>query len=257
MLGKTKNPGGQSAPQKNKYLVIALLCLPFVLCLYLIFGGSGEQAPATVGGLNFNIPDGRTQNIEGNKQKAMEREQMNEQHDARVRTLAESTFSLSGDTVQAPKREQAQPDQIAQSRNTYRDLTREMNSFYATPRTDPQIAALKKQVAELSAELEQSREKPDPLDYMDAATPLRPSIWAASRRRNRNRAQPPRSRKTARHERTARWKTPCRGCRSLLAIRRSWRNTASPVITDSTPPSGRVSRRTAMRSARLSTPIRS
>ena len=31
MLGKTKNPGGQSAPQKNKYLVIALLSLPFVL----------------------------------------------------------------------------------------------------------------------------------------------------------------------------------------------------------------------------------
>ena len=172
MLGKTKNPGGQSAPQKNKYLVIALLCLPFVLCLYLIFGGSGEQAPATVGGLNFNIQDGRTQNIEGNKQKAMEREQMNEQHDARVRTLAESTFSLSGDTVQAPKREQAQPDQIAQSRNTYRDLTREMNSFYATPRTDPQIAALKKQVAELSAELEQSREKPDPLDYMERSYAL-------------------------------------------------------------------------------------
>ena len=136
MLGKTKNPGGQSAPQKNKYLVIALLCLPFVLCLYLIFGGSGEQAPATVGGLNFNIPDGQTQNIEGNKQKAMER------------------------------------DQIAQSRNTYRDLTREMNSFYATPRTDPQIAALKKQVAELSAELEQSREKPDPLDYMERSYAL-------------------------------------------------------------------------------------
>ena len=172
MLGKTKNPGGQSAPQKNKYLVIALLCLPFVLCLYLIFGGSGEQAPATVGGLNFNIPDGRTQNIDGNKQKAMEREQMNEQHDARVRTLAESTFSLSGDTVQAPKREQAQPDQIAQSRNTYRDLTREMNSFYATPRPDPQIAALKKQVAELSAELEQSRKKPDPLDYMERSYAL-------------------------------------------------------------------------------------
>ena len=172
MLGKTKNPGGQSAPQKNKYLVIALLCLPFVLCLYLIFGGSGEQAPATGGGVNFNIPDGRTQNIEGNKQKAMEREQMNEQHDARVRTLAESTFSLSGDTVQAPKREQAQPDQIAQSRNTYRDLTREMNSFYATPRPDPQIAALKKQVAELSAELEQSRKKPDPLDYMERSYAL-------------------------------------------------------------------------------------
>ena len=132
MLGKTKNPGGQSAPQKNKYLVIALLCLPFVLCLYLIFGGSGEQAPATVGGLNFNIPDGQTQNIEGNKQKAMEREQMNEQHDARVRT----------------------------------------NSFYATPRTDPQIAALKKQVAELSAELEQSRQKPDPLDYMERSYAL-------------------------------------------------------------------------------------
>lgn len=129
-------------------------------------------SPATVGGLNFNIPDGQTQNIEGNKQKAMEREQMNEQHDARVRTLAESTFSLSGDTVQAPKREQAQPDQIAQSRNTYRDLTREMNSFYATPRTDPQIAALKKQVAELSAELEQSREKPDPLDYMERSYAL-------------------------------------------------------------------------------------
>jgi len=252
MLGKTKNPGGQSAPQKNKYLVIALLCLPFVLCLYLIFGGSGEQAPATVGGLNFNIPDGRTQNIEGNKQKAMEREQMNEQHDARVRTLAESTFSLSGDTVQAPKREQAQPDQIAQSRNTYRDLTREMNSFYATPRTDPQIAALKKQVAELSAELEQSREKPDPLDYMERSYAL-----ASKYLGGQPQAQPQPGATSEKSKDRARWKTPCRGCRSLLAIRRSWRNTASPVITDSTPPSGRVSRRTAMRSARLSTPIRS
>lgn len=173
MLGKTKNPGGQSAPQKNKYLVIALLCLPFVLCLYLIFGGSGGQAPATVGGLNFNIPDGRTQQIEGNKQKAMAQEQANEQQNARVRTLAESTFSLTGDTTQqAPAREQAKPDQIAQSRNTYRDLTHEMNSFYSTPRTDPQIAVLKKQVAELSAELEQSRQKPDPLDYMERSYAL-------------------------------------------------------------------------------------
>ena len=63
-------------------------------------------------------------------------------------------------------------NQIAQSRNTYRDLTREMNSFYATPRPDPQIAALKKQVAELSAELEQSRKKPDPLDYMERSYAL-------------------------------------------------------------------------------------
>ena len=55
MLGKTKNPGGQSAPQKNKYLVIALLCLPFVLCLYLIFGGSGEQAPATVSYTHLDV----------------------------------------------------------------------------------------------------------------------------------------------------------------------------------------------------------
>lgn len=172
MLGKNKNPGGQAAQQKNKWLVMALLCLPFVVSLYLIFGGNGEQAPATVGGLNFNIPDGQTQKMEGDKQKAMEREQIKEQQNARMRTLAESSFTLTGDTVQTPAREKSQPDQIAQSRNTYRDLTREMNSFYSTPRTDPQIAALKKQVAELSAELEQSREKPDPLDYMERSYAL-------------------------------------------------------------------------------------
>lgn len=186
-----------------------------MLCLYLIFGGSGEQAPATVGGLNFNIPDGRTQNIEGNKQKAMEREQMNEQHDARVRTLAESTFSLSGDTVQAPKREQAQPDQIAQSRNTYRDLTREMNSFYATPRPDPQIAALKSRSRNSPPNWNSHAKSPTRWTTWNAAMPLRPSIWAASRRRNRNRGRPPRSRKTARHERTARRTEQFRDCRSL------------------------------------------
>lgn len=174
MFDKKKNPGGQgAAPQKNKGLVLALLCLPFVLCMYLIFGGSGEQAPVTVGGLNFNIPDGQTQQIEGNKQKAMAQEQAQEQQNARTRTLAESTFSLTGDTTrQAPVREQAKPDQIARSRNTYRDLTREMNSFYSTPRTDPQIAALKKQVAELSEQLEQSRQRPDPLDYMERSYAL-------------------------------------------------------------------------------------
>lgn len=174
MFDKKKNPGGQNpAPQKNKWFVLALLCLPFVLCMYLIFGGSGEQAPATVGGLNFNIPDGQTQQIEGNKQKAIAKEQANEQQNARTRTLAESTFSLTGDTTrQAPAREQAKPDQIAQSRNTYRDLTREMNSFYSTPRTDPQIAALKKQVAELSEQLERSKQKTDPLDYMERSYAL-------------------------------------------------------------------------------------
>lgn len=174
MFGKKKNLGGQNpAPQKNKWLVLGLLCLPFLLCMYLIFGGSGEKAPATVGGLNFNIPDGQAEAIEGNKQKAMAKEQASEQANARMRTLAESTFSLTGDTTQqAPAREQPQQDQIAQSRNTYRDLTNEMNSFYSTPRTDPQVASLKKQVAELSAELEQSRQKPDPMDYMERSYAL-------------------------------------------------------------------------------------
>lgn len=173
MFGKSKIAGTQGGPQKNKYLVLALLCLPFLLSLFLIFGyGAQGPAPQTTGGFNMSIPDGQTQNIEGDKQKAMAKVEASDQHNARVRTLAESTFSLTGDTVQAPTREQHKPDQIAQSRNTYQDLTREMNSFYAVPRTDPQVAALKRQVAELSAELEKSQQKSDPLEYMERSYAL-------------------------------------------------------------------------------------
>lgn len=173
MFGKNKIAGAQGGPQKNKYLVLALLCLPFLLSLFLIFGyGDRGPAPQTTGGFNMTIPDGQTQNIEGDKQKAMAKVEARDQHNARVRTLAESNFSLTGDTVQAPSREQHKSDQIAQSRNTYQDLTREMNSFYAVPRTDPQVAALKRQVAELSAELEKSQQKSDPLEYMERSYAL-------------------------------------------------------------------------------------
>lgn len=177
MTDNSTKPGGKGASatpahRKQKPLVLVLLCVPFLLALYLIFGMDGSTEPQTVGGINVELPDGQVQAIEANKQKAMDQEQMNEKQSERMRTLAESTFSLTGDTVEQSARQVAPRNEIAMSRNTYRDMTHELNSFYSQPRTDPQIAALKKQVAELSAELEQKQKPSDPYAVMERSYAL-------------------------------------------------------------------------------------
>lgn len=171
---KLSTPRAQTGgTRKKNSWVLVLLCLPFLLAFYLIFHTGNEGTSQRVGGILLSIPDGREQQIEGDKQKAIEQELRNEKESERVRTLAESTFSLKEDTLRQAKSGQGR-NQIVQSQSTYRDLQAEVKSFYAPAATRPpsEVTALRRQVDELRAELEAKEQKHDPLEYMERSYAL-------------------------------------------------------------------------------------
>lgn len=168
---KFRSMGG--AGRKRNYGVMALLCLPFLIALYVIFKPGSSEAQRRAGGILLTVPDGREQQIEGDKRKAMEQQRQQEQQSERVRTLADGDFSLTGDTMRREGVATPRND-IVEAQTSYRELTREANTFYAPapPRVSSEVAALQEQVAALRAELEARQPKSDPMEYMERSYAL-------------------------------------------------------------------------------------
>lgn len=154
--------------KRNKIVATAVMFIAFLIALYMIFGGTAGRDKQTDKGLNPNVPDGREQQMASDKRAAVEREKMKEQQTQRVKTLAQSAFNLiDGDPVQerpSPRKR----DNIERSRQTYRDVSRQVASFDVETSERAQIEALKKQVEELSARLARpDTSRRDPLELME------------------------------------------------------------------------------------------
>ena len=154
--------------KRNKIVATAVMFIAFLIALYMIFGGTAGRDKQTDKGLNPNVPDGREQQMASDKRAAVEREKMKEQQTQRVKTLAQSAFNLiDGDPVQerpSPRKR----DNIERSRQTNRDVSRQVASFDVETSERAQIEALKKQVEELSARLARpDTSRRDPLELME------------------------------------------------------------------------------------------
>lgn len=149
--------------QKRKTLKAALVLLvPFLGCMYLIFGGGNSDRPAGKNSFNTMIPEGRSPGIEASKQKAIERVTA-ERQEQRSQLGNPSSFSLLEDRS-VTKESNATPQQtIHRSVAAHHEATRLMQDFYAAPKTDPQVEELKRQIEELSARLEAQPQTPDPM----------------------------------------------------------------------------------------------
>ncbi|MFR8656534.1 MAG: conjugative transposon protein TraM [Bacteroides caccae] len=169
---KEKKPKRELTPrqvqQRRKMIVFPLMFLAFAGCMYLIFAPSGKEDVnmESVGGLNADIPLPAEDGIIADKQKAYEQAMMNRKQQDKIQSLQDFGFTGDDETeepqaeIDLMPEEDAQPRRVggaSSSANAYRDINRQLSTFYETPAVDEEKEDLKRQVAELTDRLQQQQ----------------------------------------------------------------------------------------------------
>lgn len=173
--GKDKKAARELTPkqmqQRKKLLVYPLMGLLFLGSMWLIFAPSDkkDEGGETVGAFNADIPLPENDGIIGDKRKAYEQAQVEKKQADKVRSLQDFAFAADNGTdeveMELPDSElEREPfrDYSGSSRGkgvnsstaAYRDINRQLGTFYETPKVDEEKEELKRQVEELTARLD-------------------------------------------------------------------------------------------------------
>ena len=168
---KEKKPKRELTPrqvqQRRKMIVFPLMFLAFAGCMYLIFAPSGKENMnmESVGGFNADIPLPAEDGIIADKQKAYEQAMISRKQQDKIQSLQDFGFTLDDDTEEPQEEINLMPEEDPKpqrgggtsSRAAYRDINRQLSTFYETPPVDEEKEELKRQVAELTDRLKQQQ----------------------------------------------------------------------------------------------------
>ena len=173
--GKDKKAARELTPkqmqQRKKLLVYPLMGLLFLGSMWLIFAPSDkkDESGETVGAFNADIPLPENDGIIGDKRKAYEQAQVEKKQADKVRSLQDFAFAADNGTDEVemelpdsePEREpfrdysgSSRGKGVNSSTVAYRDINRQLGTFYETPKVDEEKEELKRQVEELTARLD-------------------------------------------------------------------------------------------------------
>ena len=158
----------QQVQQRRKMIVFPLMFLAFAGCMYLIFAPSGKENVnvESVGGFNADIPLPAEDGIIADKQKAYEQAMLNCKQQDKIQSLQDFGFTGDDETeepqteIDLMSEEEPKPQRgggASYSANAYRDINRQLSTFYETPPVDEEKEDLKRQVAELTDRLQQQQ----------------------------------------------------------------------------------------------------
>ena len=157
----------QQVQQRRKMIVFPLMFLAFAGCMYLIFAPSGKEDVnvESVGGFNADIPLPAEDGIIADKQKAYEQAMISRKQQDKIQSLQDFGFTGDDETEEPQTEIDLMPEEDAQPRrgggassaNAYRDINRQLSTFYETPPVDEEKEDLKRQVAELTDRLQQQQ----------------------------------------------------------------------------------------------------
>ena len=173
--GKDKKAARELTPkqmqQRKKLLVYPLMGLLFLGSMWLIFAPSDkkDEGGETVGAFNADIPLPENDGIIGDKRKAYEQAQVEKKQADKVHSLQDFAFTADNGTDEVemelpdsePEREpfrdysgSSRGKGVNSSTVAYRDINRQLGTFYETPKVDEEKEELKRQVEELTARLD-------------------------------------------------------------------------------------------------------
>ena len=148
-------------------IVFPLMFLALAGCMYLIFAPSGKEDVnvESVGGFNADIPLPAEDGIIADKQKAYEQAMISRKQQDKIQSLQDFGFTGDNETEEPQTEIDLMPEEDAQPRrcggassaNAYRDINRQLSTFYETPAVDEEKEELKRQVAELTDRLQQQQ----------------------------------------------------------------------------------------------------
>ena len=166
----------------KKYAVFALMGIICAGCMFLIFSPSADEKAKQeqTAGFNADIPLPKEAGLIGDKRDAYEQEQMKQKQAERMRSLNDFSSLLGSDnpkqtddlglltdepkTVKTGGGASVKPTPVQNSVNAYRDINRQLGSFYETPKSDPEKEALKKQIEELQARMDETDNRKNAVD---------------------------------------------------------------------------------------------
>ena len=165
--------------QRRKMIVFPLMFLAFAGCMYLIFAPSGKEDVnmESVGGFNADIPLPAEDGIIADKQKAYEQAMISRKQQDKIQSLQDFGFTGDDETEEPQTEIDLMPEEDAKpqrgggasySANAYRDINRQLSTFYETPPVDEEKEDLKRQMAELTDRLQQQQNATPTADHQMA-----------------------------------------------------------------------------------------
>ena len=168
---KEKKPKRELTPQqvqqRRKMIIFPLMFLAFAGCMYLIFAPSDKEDARveSVGGFNADIPLPAEDGIIADKQKAYEQAMLNRKQQDKIQSLQDFGFTGDDETEEPQAEIDLMPEEEPKSQRgggassayAYRDINRQLSTFYETPPVDEEKEDLKRQVAELTDRLQQQQ----------------------------------------------------------------------------------------------------
>ena len=157
----------QQVQQRRKMIVFPLMFLAFAGCMYLIFAPSGKEDVnvESVGGFNADIPLPAEDGIIADKQTAYEQAVVSRKRQDRIQSLQDFGFTPDGEAEGRQGNAEPMPEDDPQpargggasSATAYRNINRQLSTFYEPPAADEEKEQLKRQVAELTDRLQQQQ----------------------------------------------------------------------------------------------------
>ena len=169
--GKEKKPKRELSPKevqrRRKMIVFPLMFLAFAGCMYLIFAPSGKDKTdvESVGGFNADLPLPAEDGIIADKQTAYEQAVVSRKRQDRIQSLQNFGFTPDGEAEGRQGNAEAMPEDDPQpargggasSATAYRNINRQLSTFYEPPAADEEKEELKRQVAELTERLQRQQ----------------------------------------------------------------------------------------------------
>lgn len=158
---KEKKPKRELSPkevqQRKKMIVFPLMFLAFAGCMYLIFAPSGKDKTdvESVGGFNADLPLPAEDGIIADKQTAYEQAVVSRKRQDRIQSLQDFGFTPDGEAEGRQENAEPMPEDDPQpargggasSATAYRNINRQLSTFYEPPAADEEKEELKRQVA--------------------------------------------------------------------------------------------------------------
>ena len=143
-----------------------VMLIPFSAAMYFIFhrADQPEKADVQMG----DVPAAVEQKIAETKLEAVERQQQENIQTDRVKSLWENAFNLIEEKDESAEAKPKQPDNIERSGKRTARYRGRSDHFTNNPKPIPKSKSLKKQIEEMTAQLERRNEnRADPTDMME------------------------------------------------------------------------------------------
>ena len=157
---------------KKYAIVFPAMFLSFLVALWLIFGGSFSKEETDTSKANMELPDGDSQEIEGNKLKAIEEQAILDEK-ARRDSVAVSCAETV-DTIATPSPSTV-PDPIETSAQAYQEAQASLQDFYIPEdNSAAQVMELQARIDELEAQnaMAQQSQQPNEMELMEQSYKL-------------------------------------------------------------------------------------